>query len=58
MHFVELYSAFKNGIQGLSLLVGAPKCPTKHAAYDDDIEDCGVSLKSYTMSKKGTSKKW
>jgi hypothetical protein len=26
-HFVDLYGAFNNGIRGLSVVVGAPKCP-------------------------------
>jgi hypothetical protein len=53
-----MYSAFKNGIRGLSVVVGAPTCPTK---FDDDaseVEDFVKALEAHLTTKKGSPKKW
>jgi hypothetical protein len=38
-HFVDLYGAFKSGIRGLSLVAGAPACPTKYNDGEIEVED-------------------
>jgi len=48
-HFVELYSAFKNGIRGLMVLVGTPKCRNN---FNDN-----VSFNEFLTSNKKIHKK-
>jgi len=43
-HFVELYSAFKQGVHTLSVLPNAPKCPT--AMTPESIDECEVYITS------------
>jgi hypothetical protein len=50
--FVELYSSFKNGIRGLSLLVGALKCPENYDGCDDKVIDYTLSLLEYLCPSK------
>jgi len=38
-HFVELYSGFKNGIHGLTLIVSAPKCPASFVNDDTEVNN-------------------
>jgi hypothetical protein len=35
-HFVELYSAFKQGVRSLSLVPGAPKCPSSFLEENEE----------------------
>jgi hypothetical protein len=53
-----MYSGFKNGIRGLSLLVGAPKCPTKYIDDDVEVGNYVASLFHHLTTKKGIPKKW
>jgi hypothetical protein len=56
---VDVYGAFKSGIRGLSLVAGAPACPTKYNDGEIEVEDYVAALESYlTTSKKGAPKKW
>jgi hypothetical protein len=55
---MDLYGAFKNGIGGLSVALGAPKCPAKYDDGDVEVEAFAASLESYLISKKGSPKKW
>jgi hypothetical protein len=57
-HFVDLYSTFKNGIRGLSLVAGATACATKYNDSEIEVEDYVASLESYLTTKKGSPKKW
>ena len=43
-HFVDLYSGLKQGIRGLSLLVGSPKCPVKFDVDDAEVQSYCTSL--------------
>jgi hypothetical protein len=36
--FVDLYSGLKQGVRGLSLLAGSPKCPGKYDADDKEVQ--------------------
>ncbi len=56
-HFVKLYSAFKNGIRGLLVLVGALKCPN---SFNESVvvENYVLSLNEFLMSNKKLPKKW
>ncbi len=56
--FVKLYSGFKNGIRGLSLVAGAPKCPDKYVEDDVSVNNFIVSLHSFLSSNKKVPKKW
>jgi hypothetical protein len=57
-HFVDMYSAFKNGIRGLSVVVGAPKCPIKFDNDAGEVEDFVNALEAHLTTKKGSPKKW
>jgi len=43
-HFVELYSAFKQGVHTLSILPNAPKCPT--GITPESIDECEAHITS------------
>jgi hypothetical protein len=58
-HFVEMYSAFKQGVRSLSLVPGAPKCPSSAA----DEEAIGFYVQNLFQlltsdTKKYQPKKW
>jgi hypothetical protein len=60
-HFVELYSAFKAGLQTLSVLPNSPKCPSSvSAANQEESEFYIKSLHSLLLSdkKKFQPSKW
>jgi len=46
-HFVDMNSAFKNGIRGLSLVVGAPKCPINVDNDASEVEDFVNALEAH-----------
>jgi hypothetical protein len=55
-HFFEIYSAFKQGVQHLSLLPGSPKCPTSlQKADEDELTEYITSL--FTLLISDTQKK-
>jgi hypothetical protein len=58
LHFVDVYSAFKTGIRGLSLVVGVPACPMKYNNNEIEVKDYVASLESYLTTTKGPPKKW
>jgi hypothetical protein len=41
-HFVEFYSAFKQGVRSLSLVPGAPQCPSSVSEGDEEAVGCCV----------------
>jgi hypothetical protein len=49
-HFVNLYSAFKNGIRGLLLVTGAPKIPAKYVN--------GICWQKSELRKRRSGWKW
>jgi hypothetical protein len=57
-HFVEFYSAFKNGICGLSMLVGAPKCPSNVDVDATEFDNYVANLLEFLLSNKKSPKKW
>jgi uncharacterized FlaG/YvyC family protein len=58
-HFVELYSGFKNGIHGLTLIVSAPKCPASFVNDDTEVNNYIENLQEYLLnSKKIPNKCW
>lgn len=57
-HFVELYSGFKNAIRGLSLIVGAPKCPSSFVNDDTEVNNYIQNLQEYLLNSKKIPKKW
>jgi len=57
-HFVEVYSAFKNGIRGLSMLVGAPKCPSNVDVDATEFDNYVANLLEFLLSNKKIPKKW
>ncbi len=59
-HFVELYSALKQGIRSLSLKDGAPKCPSMLIDGDKAGDDYVSKLYEVLISdsKKFQPKKW
>jgi len=56
-HFVEVYSAFKNGIRGLSMLVGAPKCPSNVDVDATEFDNYVANLLDFLLSNKKIPKK-
>jgi hypothetical protein len=57
-HFVELYSGFKNGIHGISLIVGAHKCPASFVNDDTEVNNYIQNLQEYLLNSKKIPKKW
>jgi hypothetical protein len=57
-HFVDMYSAFKNGIRELSVVVSAPKCLIKFDNDASEVEDFVNALDAHLTTKKGSPKKW
>jgi hypothetical protein len=59
-HFVDLYSALKQGIRALSLQSGAPKCPTNLTDAVDEESEVYVKalLEMLQSDKKFSPKKW
>jgi hypothetical protein len=57
-HFVELYSAFKNGIRGLSMLVGAPKYPSSIDVDATEFDNYVANLVEFLLNNKKIPKKW
>jgi hypothetical protein len=57
-HFVDFYSAFKNGIRGLSMLVGAPKCPSNVDVDATEFDNYVANLLEFLLSNKKIPKKW
>jgi hypothetical protein len=57
-HFVELYSGFKNAIHGLSLIVGAPKCPSSFVNDDTEVNNYIDNMQEYLLNSKRIPKKW
>ncbi|MFN9983515.1 MAG: hypothetical protein ACK53Y_26550, partial [bacterium] len=56
-HFVEVYSAFKNVIRGLSMLVGAPKCPSNVDVDATEFDNYVANLLDFLLSNKKIPKK-
>ncbi len=58
-HFVELYSALKQGILALSLQSGAPKCPTNltDADVEESVEYVNALLEMLRSNRKFQPKK-
>ncbi len=54
-HFVELYSGFKNAIRGLSLIVGAPKCPSSFVNDDTEVNNYIDNLQEYLLNSTKNS---
>ena len=57
-HFAEFYSAFKNGICGLSMLVGAPKCMSNVDVDATEFDNHVANLLEFLLSNKKSPKKW
>jgi hypothetical protein len=57
-HFVEFYSAFKNGTRGLSMLVGAPKCPSNDDVDATEFDNYVANLLEFLLGNKKIPKKW
>jgi hypothetical protein len=59
-HFIELYSAFKQGIRNLSLEGSSLRCPTVYVKGDDAVDNYLESLHKILTSdgKKYHPKKW
>jgi hypothetical protein len=60
-HFMELYSAFKQGVRSLSLVPGAPKCPSSVSEGDEEAVGFYVQTLSQLLvsdTKKFQPKKW
>ncbi len=59
-HFVELYSALKQGIRNLSLQEDSPKCPTSFVEGDETVDAYITALFELLTSdsKKFQPKKW
>jgi hypothetical protein len=55
---VEFYSAFKNGIHGLSMLAGAPKCPSNVDVDATEFDNYVADLLEFLLSNKKLPKKW
>jgi hypothetical protein len=51
-HFVELNSGFKNGIKGLSLLVGAPEFLENYDDVDDIVIDYTLSFLDFLCTNE------
>ncbi len=56
-HFAEFYSAFKNGICGLSMLVGAPKCMSNVDVDATEFDNHVANLLEFLLSNKKIPKK-
>jgi hypothetical protein len=55
---VELYSAFKNCIRGLSMLVGAPKCPPSIDVDATEFDNSVANFLELLLNNKKIPKKW
>ncbi len=59
-HFVDLYSALKQGICALSLQSGAPKCPTNATEVDNEesVSNVKALFEMLQSKRKFQPKKW